>query len=181
MNQSEGFLLDWRSNIVLSSGYYRVNYDRRNWELLVDQLKRRPEEIHVINRAQIISDAFVLNAYNLVDWNIIEGLSSYLRDEMDFLPWLSASKHISTLAYYLPDYQEHRVSYVIIYQHNFRHPTNKRSSSKISSKISTKTISDYIRCFLLMNSYDTIYGHSKKKFWSKFKKINQPDQINQQE
>ena len=41
-------------------GYYRVNYDRKNWDLIIEQLNSDPESIHVLNRAQIINDAFNL-------------------------------------------------------------------------------------------------------------------------
>ena len=34
------------------TGFYRVNYDRRNWEMIIEQLKRDHTKIHVINRAQ---------------------------------------------------------------------------------------------------------------------------------
>ncbi len=37
-----------------------MNYDRKNWDLIVDQLNSDHEEIHVLNRAQIIDDAFNL-------------------------------------------------------------------------------------------------------------------------
>lgn len=42
------------------TGYYRVNYDDNNWNLLVQQLNTDHRAIHVINRAQIIDDAFNL-------------------------------------------------------------------------------------------------------------------------
>ncbi|CAG0917460.1 unnamed protein product [Notodromas monacha] len=99
---------DWLLVNVQRVGYYRVNYDTENWMLLVEQLQRDPLEIHVINRAQLISDAFVLASYNLVDWKVIEGLAEYLKNEEDFLPWLSASKHLYALSTYLPDYKDHR-------------------------------------------------------------------------
>jgi hypothetical protein len=37
-----------------------VNYDAQNWKLICDQLNADHEEIHVLNRAQIIDDVFQL-------------------------------------------------------------------------------------------------------------------------
>ena len=35
---------------VQETGYYRVNYDKRNWGLIADQLEEDHTAIHVINR-----------------------------------------------------------------------------------------------------------------------------------
>lgn len=45
---------------VQETGYYRVNYDAENWNLIIQQLKDNHESIHVINRAQIIDDVLSL-------------------------------------------------------------------------------------------------------------------------
>lgn len=42
------------------TGFYRVNYDNDNWNLLIQQLNSDHQVIHVINRAQIINDAMEL-------------------------------------------------------------------------------------------------------------------------
>ena len=43
-----------------SLGYYRVNYDTQNWAALATALNQSHEVIHLLNRAQIIDDAFNL-------------------------------------------------------------------------------------------------------------------------
>ena len=35
---------------VQETGYYRVNYDKKNWQLIAQQLKRNHLSIHVVNR-----------------------------------------------------------------------------------------------------------------------------------
>ena len=45
---------------IQETGYYRVNYDKQNWELIIKQLNEDHTKIHVINRAQIIDDAINL-------------------------------------------------------------------------------------------------------------------------
>lgn len=47
-------------NILVSSGYYRVNYEPANWVALANQLNSSHETIHLLNRAQILDDAFNL-------------------------------------------------------------------------------------------------------------------------
>ena len=52
----------------LHPGYYRVNYDERNWELIIAQLKRDPTSIHVTKRVQILDDAFNLARAGLLNY-----------------------------------------------------------------------------------------------------------------
>ena len=35
---------------VQETGYYRVNYDKKNWQLIAEQLNRDHLSIHVVNR-----------------------------------------------------------------------------------------------------------------------------------
>ena len=35
---------------VQETGYYRVNYDKKNWQLIAQQLNRDHLSIHVVNR-----------------------------------------------------------------------------------------------------------------------------------
>lgn len=42
------------------TGYYRVNYDDHNWNLLIQQLLNDHSAIATVNRAQIIDDALDL-------------------------------------------------------------------------------------------------------------------------
>ncbi|KAF7238055.1 Thyrotropin-releasing hormone-degrading ectoenzyme, partial [Varanus komodoensis] len=54
---SEG---NWLLGNINQTGYFRVNYDIRNWRLLIDQLMRNHKVISVSNRASLIDDAFNL-------------------------------------------------------------------------------------------------------------------------
>ena len=42
------------------TGYYRVNYDQNNWELIIAQLKKDHRVISNINKAQLIDDSMEL-------------------------------------------------------------------------------------------------------------------------
>lgn len=43
-----------------ATGYYRVNYDENNWNLLVQQLETDYTLIHVASRSQLVDDALDL-------------------------------------------------------------------------------------------------------------------------
>ena len=43
-----------------NAGYYRVNYDRHNWENIARCLDTDRDKFHETNRAQIMDDAFNL-------------------------------------------------------------------------------------------------------------------------
>lgn len=39
--------------LYVTLGYYRVNYDDHNWEMIASQLRRNKDAIHKLNRAQV--------------------------------------------------------------------------------------------------------------------------------
>ena len=75
---------------MLFIGYYRVNYDEENWNLIIKQLNEDHTKIHVINRAQIIDDALNLARVGLLKYELALGVTSYLHRETEYLPWASA-------------------------------------------------------------------------------------------
>ncbi|KAH0548822.1 hypothetical protein KQX54_002778 [Cotesia glomerata] len=69
-------------------GFYRVNYDERNWKLIADYLKSgNYRKIHVLNRAQLIDDAFVLAEFGYLNFNVTFDLVRYLKVETEYVPW----------------------------------------------------------------------------------------------
>uniref|UniRef100_A0A8C4DRB5 Aminopeptidase n=1 Tax=Dicentrarchus labrax TaxID=13489 RepID=A0A8C4DRB5_DICLA len=71
------------------TGYYRVNYDLGNWDSLL--------VIPVINRAQLVDDAFNLARAQLVPTTLALRTTSYLSAETEYMPWQSA---LDNLNYY---------------------------------------------------------------------------------
>ncbi|XP_037787462.1 aminopeptidase N-like [Penaeus monodon] len=65
MKDSEDYIIvlslpptdQWVIFNLQETGYYRVNYDDHNWNLIIQQLKKDHRVISPINRAQIINDA----------------------------------------------------------------------------------------------------------------------------
>ncbi|XP_065223462.1 aminopeptidase N-like [Planococcus citri] len=85
-NNSEWILFNLKR-----SGYYRVNYDSKNWQLLINQLMKNHKKIHVLNRAQLIDDVFTLATDRLINCKIAGRLIKYLQNETSVIPWYPAS------------------------------------------------------------------------------------------
>lgn len=84
-------------NMKMYSDYYRVNYDTQNWNLLIKQLEENKTKIHILNRAQLIDDAFTLAFENELDYRIPVQLTNYLQNENEIVPVLSAVFHLNML------------------------------------------------------------------------------------
>lgn len=77
----------WMLINVDQVGYYRVNYDAKNWQLLIEQLVVNHTAINPINRAQILDDIFDLAKNSLIDYKFAMNATKYLKKETDFLAW----------------------------------------------------------------------------------------------
>ncbi|XP_047022834.1 aminopeptidase N [Helicoverpa zea] len=93
---------DWFIANVQQTGFYRVNYDLQNWKLLIKILKdpTRFQEIHIINRAQLVDDAMNLALTGRLDYRTALDVTSYLAHERSYVPWkagLSALGYIDTM------------------------------------------------------------------------------------
>lgn len=88
---------DWVIFNLGQTGYYRVNYDQRNWELLIAQLMSNHEVFPPTNRAQLIDDINVLANSGRVDNSLRLSLMEYLAKETDMIPLQAARRHFSTL------------------------------------------------------------------------------------
>lgn len=69
--------------------------------------------IHVLNRAQLIDDAFNLARAGYTYYNITLPLIGYLKEEVDFIPWSSAWNGISYLNRVLTNTEHSQVFRVI--------------------------------------------------------------------
>ena len=72
-------------------GYYRVNYDEKNWAVLISYLKSdNYEKIPPVNRAQLLDDSLNLARAGLLPYGTALELAEYLVKEEDYIPWYSA-------------------------------------------------------------------------------------------
>ena len=83
-------------------GYYRVNYDESNWNKIIQILNSDNfDQIHVLNRAQLIDDAMTFAFDGVISYDIALGIVSYLRRETDYIPWYTAMVAFDKLDYIL--------------------------------------------------------------------------------
>ncbi|XP_067090947.1 aminopeptidase N-like [Osmerus mordax] len=79
------------------TGYYRVNYDYGNWERILLQLSTEHQIVPLINRAQLVDDAFNLARAKLVPTTLALRTTRYLSLEREYLPWQSAVDNLDYL------------------------------------------------------------------------------------
>ncbi|KAK5867984.1 hypothetical protein PBY51_012433 [Eleginops maclovinus] len=85
---------EWILVNVNCTGYYRVNYNPENWERLLTQLQTDPSRIPLMNRGQLVDDAFNLARAKVVDVNLALNLTRFIRDETELVPWESTIRNL---------------------------------------------------------------------------------------
>ncbi|XP_045894112.1 aminopeptidase Ey-like isoform X1 [Micropterus dolomieu] len=75
-------------------GYYRVNYNQANWDRLLNILGTNHQLIPVINRAQLVDDAFNLARAKIISTELALSTTKYLNNERDYIPWQSALNNL---------------------------------------------------------------------------------------
>jgi len=76
-------------------GYYRVNYERENWINIINALDTKFDSIEVKTRAQLIDDALNLARAGKLDYDIALSTTKFLRNDLSYLPWESATDVLS--------------------------------------------------------------------------------------
>ncbi|NXR54813.1 AMPN Aminopeptidase, partial [Hippolais icterina] len=76
------------------TGYFRVNYDQENWLRLLNQLESNHTVFPVINRAQIIDDAFNLARAKYVNVTLALDTTLFLSHETEYMPWQAALNNL---------------------------------------------------------------------------------------
>lgn len=91
---------DWIIVNIQNSGYYRVNYDSNIWVQIINQLNGPGdafEQIHVLNRAQLIDDSFHLSRAGKTYYDYTMGVMNYLEKETDHVTWALANRAFTLL------------------------------------------------------------------------------------
>ncbi|NWH84641.1 AMPN Aminopeptidase, partial [Aegithalos caudatus] len=76
------------------TGYFRVNYNQENWAQLLSQLATNHKVFPVINRAQIIDDAFNLARAKYVNVTLALNTTQFLSQETEYMPWQAALNNL---------------------------------------------------------------------------------------
>lgn len=112
----------WSANdwIVLNhrqTGFYRVNYDEINWNLIIKELNNgNYQTIPVLNRAQLIDDAFNLARADKLSYKIPFRLIEYLKNETDYIPWMAAMNALSHINRFYYNSENYAVFKVVIFK-----------------------------------------------------------------
>ncbi|XP_025263435.1 aminopeptidase N-like isoform X2 [Camponotus floridanus] len=84
---------------IQQTGYYRINYDIKNWRRIANYLNSTNYmKIHILNRAQIIDDAFHLMITNQLNSIIFWNITQYLSRERDYVAWYPMFKALEYLS-----------------------------------------------------------------------------------
>ncbi|XP_070169666.1 aminopeptidase N-like [Polyergus mexicanus] len=110
LNKTEPYLTDikfgedgWVIFNIQQIGYYRVNYDFDNWKKIASYLaSKNYVKIHVLNRAQIIDDAFHFMITKQLDSSIFWNIIKYLEQETDFVAWYPMFKALEYMSSVFP-------------------------------------------------------------------------------
>ncbi|XP_067301289.1 aminopeptidase N [Pseudorasbora parva] len=86
---------DWVLANLNVVGYYRVNYDSQNWERLLTQLTSDHKVISVLNRGQLIDDAFNLVKAEIISIILALRTTKYLSEEKEYIPWEAAIRNMN--------------------------------------------------------------------------------------
>ena len=86
-----------------TTGYYRINYDNDNWEKLARYLNSTEYmNVHVLNRAQIIDDAYFFLLRNKLEYSFFEQLTYYLSNETNYVAWYHMFKILENISGFFP-------------------------------------------------------------------------------
>ncbi|XP_014254696.1 aminopeptidase Ey-like [Cimex lectularius] len=79
---------EWIILNLQNSGLYRVVYDTLTYDLLIKHLMTENiDDIHPINRAQLVDETFDLGLNHFINFDISLNLSKYLKRERHYLPF----------------------------------------------------------------------------------------------
>ncbi|KAB0793790.1 hypothetical protein PPYR_13410 [Photinus pyralis] len=93
---AEGWLLINKQQ----TGRFRVNYDMENWKRIMAVLQSDDyERVHVLNRAQLINDAFYLASKKIIPVSLPLTMGEYLVRERDYIPFAAFCNSLANYVY----------------------------------------------------------------------------------
>lgn len=83
--------------------YFRVNYDIWNWYSLAEYLYIENQTgIPVLNRAQIVDDAFYFVMKNKLDFSAFWNITRFLNKDTNYVTWYSMIKIVEYIICIFP-------------------------------------------------------------------------------
>ena len=89
--------MKWFKANVDGKGYYRVQYPDNIWRAISSQLESDHTVFSVVDRAQLLDDAFSLLRAGLIEESIPLGMLGYLKKERSLVPFQVALSHVYQL------------------------------------------------------------------------------------
>jgi len=77
----------------------------RGWLQIAKDLNTHHQKIHVLNRAQIIDDAFYFLISGKLSLFLFLEVVKYLQNEMDYIAWYPMFKALEYLSCFIPFYE----------------------------------------------------------------------------
>ena len=105
----------WILGNLKHAGFYRVNYNKKNWDLIIKQLKKDYKKIDITSRAQLVDDSFNLGRSGIIDQAIFLEIIDYLKLEDKQLPVKAALygiKFIGNMLSRRPEFEYYKKFYI---------------------------------------------------------------------
>ncbi|XP_011706301.1 PREDICTED: uncharacterized protein LOC105461501 [Wasmannia auropunctata] len=148
---------DWIIANKHLTGFYRVNYDTTNWKRIAAFLNSdNYDKVPVLNRAQILDDAYYMMQTERLDPVTFVEIINYLSRETDPAPWYRAFRNLEV---YLKDYLRLPEGAAILkpYLSNLMHKLFEHINFEENPNDDPFTV--HVRAYLY--KYDCMYGLSE--------------------
>lgn len=81
---------EWLLVNMQQSGFFRVQYDERNYELLAEALRKNVSLFHVSNRAQLLDDLYSFARTNRGSYITALDMARFLEHDTSYVSWYPA-------------------------------------------------------------------------------------------
>nr|ATU82423.1 venom M1 protease [Lethocerus distinctifemur] len=95
---------------INQTGFYKVNYDPHNWNLLNNSFLSLPQ----VTQAQLIDDAYNLAAAGRIPYTVPLSLSENLKNSDEYMPWHVSIKEYKDIYNVLPDKLEEQMKKYLV-------------------------------------------------------------------
>lgn len=155
----------WLLMNIQQTGYYRVNYDIRNWQLITDHLmdEKKFKEIAATNRAQLIGDAMNLANAGYLNYGIALNVTRYLKHEVDLVPLSAGIRELEFLdgmLYNTPSYNLFKEYFLARIMKMYQMVGFDDQPNSDLVKVYTRT--DVLRIACYLGNQDCIYKATQK-------------------
>ncbi len=135
-NTSQSFVIpeltrdDWLVvNNKLSSGYYRVLYDRQNYRLISNALIENMSHLSAVDRATLIDDVYVFCENDILTYDVFFDVLRYMQSDNFYGPWYIATQALTSIV------------------RRFEGQTNNAFLRVVNLKLLRELDSEFVLCF----------------------------------